>query len=194
MDKTTKTIIGIAAGIIVLCVCAAVGGFYLLKPRLAQIAEDLVIEDPAEVQAMAEEMAAYTLPPGYEENMGMNMFGVGQMAFFTASDNRPMISFFEINPTFAGSEEEMRAQMRQSFERQMNSRTSELTQTEERSITIAGEETTLSVYEGTDESGRAVRQWLTLFQGNNGPVLVMIMGSVDGWNEAELTAFLESIR
>lgn len=194
MDKTTKIVIGVAGGIILLCICVVVGGMLLVGPSIERVAEGLIVEDPQEVQAMAEDMTAYTLPPGYQEGIAMKLFGFGQIIFFSADDGRPIIGLMEISETLAGSEEEMRVQLQDNLARQLNKNTSEMILKDEWTMTIRGQETTVYVYEGDDGLGNAVRQWVTMFDGNNDPVLVMIMGGAETWDETELTTFLESIR
>jgi hypothetical protein len=50
------------------------------------------------------------------------------------------------------------------------------------------------VSEGTNGDGLAYRQVTVPFTGNDGPALVNLTGSIDGWDWAMVEAFLASIR
>ena len=85
-------------------------------------------------------------------------------------------------------------QLRQSFEQQAGNRGMDMHLVEVKKATIRGEETEIAIYEGTDQSGDAVRQLITSFPGKGGTAMLMIMGDVNGWDQSAIDDFVESIR
>ena len=75
-----------------------------------------------------------------------------------------------------GNEEQVKEQMRQSFERQMGRRNVVMKLVDTKKMTIRGEETEVAYYEGTDDNGTALRQVITTFPGKNGIAMLMITG------------------
>jgi hypothetical protein len=66
---------------------------------------------------------------------------------------------------------------------------------EEKPVTIRGEETTLSISEGTSEQGVLYRLANAKFQGNGeGPAVFMIVGPADEWDSQLVEDLLASIQ
>lgn len=60
-------------------------------------------------------------------------------------------------------------------------------------MTVNGQETTLSVNEGTDAGGNTLRQWVTTCPGKTGLVMILIQGDTANWDDATFNDFLASI-
>ncbi len=60
--------------------------------------------------------------------------------------------------------------------------------------TVRGQPTTLRLFEGSDESGRKIRQVVCGFTGKSGDLLMAIVASQDTWDQAMVDRFLQSIR
>jgi len=66
---------------------------------------------------------------------------------------------------------------------------------DKQTATIRGQPVELFIYEGADREGTPVRQVVSqLFEGKSGLVMLLIMGPEAGWDQAEVEAFLQSIR
>jgi hypothetical protein len=63
-----------------------------------------------------------------------------------------------------------------------------------REMHIAGTATPVRLLEGTDESGRPVKEAVCILPGKAGDVLVGMMSGVDTWNIEQVQAFYGSIR
>jgi hypothetical protein len=61
-------------------------------------------------------------------------------------------------------------------------------------MTIRGEETEVSVYEGTDESGVGLRQMIAAFPGKDGTAMLMIMGNIRTWDDELVEDFINSLQ
>ena len=193
MSRNTKQLLTILVVAIVFCivaVAAAVGGAGLIANQF----KDNIATDPEKIQKMAHEFVNYQLPPGYTEQMGMD-FIVYKMVLIGSPDlpsDTPMIflAHFQAENITA---EQMTQQMQQSVEQQSGSSKLRLKVVEQRKVTINGQESSLTVSEGTNSTGKAYRQWVTAFPGKTGVIIILIQGTVDEWNDATLNEFLSSI-
>jgi hypothetical protein len=91
------------------------------------------------------------------------------------------------------NQQQTEEQIRQSFEQQSGRRGLTMELKEVKQMTIRGEETDVVIYEGTDDSGLAMRQLVATFPGKDGTAMLMIMGSPMQWDDDEIDQFIESI-
>jgi hypothetical protein len=203
MSKNTKQlliILGIAAVFCIVAVAIAIGGMGLLANRL----KDNVTTDKAKVRQMTSEFVKYKLPPRYAEQMGMD-FLVYKMIFISTSDidtsdggtsRMAVVDPIILLAHFQAGDltpEEMTKQMQQSMEQQSGSNGLKFKVVETRKVTINGKEAPLTISEGTNKAGTVLRQWVTVFPGKTGLILVLIQGDVDGWDDSAFESFLTSI-
>jgi hypothetical protein len=189
---SNKTLIWVGV-ILGFCVCVAVvvvlaGGALLNK------AKDLIITDPAQVKSIAGEIADYKLPPGYVEQMGMD-FGVSRFVVIMndSPDVDPIIMLMGFDAS-GTSAEQMQEQLQRTLEQQTGSSGITWDKTEERQMTIRGQDVKVVVRDGHDGAGNLVRQLAATFEGKTDQALVMIQGRVDHWDEEMINDFLASIQ
>lgn len=193
MESKTTRIILIVLGVLVLCCCCVVGGGYLLtRYGFEYFADTMIVQDPAQIDQVSDELADYYLPNGYEEEFVMNILGV-QAVFITSTNDRSMITMMQFNSNLYGDSEATRQQFQDSFLAQFQNDEIQFSPVDQRQVEIRGDETTLYEYEGFDKQGNDFRQWMTMFEGKNGTVMLMIVGSKSTWNDAEMEAFIQSI-
>ena len=193
MNKTTRTIL-IVLGVIFMCCCIVVAGGYLFFGQIVRMVSsgDMFVEDPAEISQVADDIADYDLPSGYEEEFVMNFLGIRSL-FITNQSQGGMIMMVQFNESFFGGLENAQEQFQDSFMQQYNTQDITFNFVEERTVEINGEMTSVQVFQGSDSEGFDYIQWVTVFDGDNGTVMVMIMGSESTWNDAEMESFLNSI-
>lgn len=183
--------IGLGAAVLFCCGTVLVAG--LVFGKIGQTVQRGMKTDPEGASQAAHEIADYTLPDGYQEQMAMDIM---------------FYSFVVISPEQTGSggptimlaqfqagvdQEQMRQQLQQSAEQQYGRNGLEMKLVEVKEMTIRGEETEVVTYEGTDNEGRTLRQLVTAFPGKDGNAMLMIMGSPEDWNDDEINQFIESI-
>jgi hypothetical protein len=163
--------------------------------RMGQQVQQGMKADPEAAAEVAHTIADYELPEGYHEDFSMNILTTS-MVFMSASES----GSFSLEPTIMlaqfktlGNEEQIKEQMRQSFEQQMGRRNVVMQLVETKRTTIRGEETDVAYYEGTDDHGTALRQVITTFPGKGGIAMLMITGPSEYWDEETINAFIESI-
>jgi hypothetical protein len=197
MNKNTKIIVGVVSGVCFICIVLCIVGYFGLGWLGKSFVNSALTEDPQKVRTIASEMADYDLPPAYHEQMVMNMVFV-KMLFLVPENmnlNDPMIMLAQMNSNLGGmSEEQMEAQVQQSAEQNFNKNGASVHLVDQHSVTIRNQDVMLYVYEGVDENGNPIRENVTtFFDGKNGKLMLMIMGRIEGWNQAELDAFITSI-
>jgi hypothetical protein len=193
MESKTTRIILIVLGVLVLCCCCVLGGGYLLtRYGLGYIADSVVVQDQSQINRISDELADYDLPPGYEEEFVMNILGIQALIITNQSDGA-MITMMQFNSNLYGNSEATRQQFRETFMQQYQNNDIQFSPVDQRQIDIRGEEATVWVYEGFDSQGNDFRQWVTVFEGQNGTIFLMIVGRESTWNDAEMEAFVQSI-
>lgn len=191
MSRNTKIVVGIIAGILVLCCIIVIIGYFALRPVLRGVTEGF--DNPEAGAEVAEGIVDYELPEGYEEQGAVNLF-VMEMAFISGRDDQTVIMLAEFSDMFTGNEEDMQQQMRDAFANQSGSQNVSLEFVGSEDVTINGQEVALGTYEGTDDQGNSVRQMLGVFETKNGrPGMIMIFGSLDSWDEGGISRFLDSL-
>jgi hypothetical protein len=195
MSKNSKIALIIIAIVIVLCICACVAGAIILRTTGKVMEENLVLDDPQKAQSVAQSILDYDLPAGYQEEGAMDM-GFMKMVMIVdqSSSYGPLIMIAEMPSGMGIDETVMRQQIEQSMQRSMGYSNFNVKLVDEQVHTIRGDEVTFFEYAGTDGSGNQVKQLVSeFFGGENGTVMLMIIGDDSNWDQAEIDAFLDSI-
>lgn len=197
MDKTTKTVLIVIGVIVVLCACAVVAVFVTglwTFNTIARVSEQSVSGIPQEVVRVGADIADFEVPEGFGSPYGVH-FGEVFMLVYTSQSERSHILLAQF-PEGAGMDaEEMLRQLEGSpgnpdriwFR-------SETELIEQRPITIRGEQTALSIHEGTSSEGATYRMAIAPFPGRGGPALAMVVAPVDEWDIAAVEEFFASIQ
>ena len=121
----------------------------------------------------------------------MNMFGMGDMVLITNDNLGQVISFLQMNSGIPINTEQVRQQMQKNMG---NASTADFKLVEEWQATIRGQQVNVQEYEGTSEDGIPMRQLATVFDGQSGPVFLMVFGRQSTWNQADIDEFFASIQ
>ena len=189
-NKTLWIVLIILAVVVICCILATIGGFAFMGTGLNFFANEMFTEDPVEVHQIASDIMDYDLPPGYEEQMAMNMFGLGDMVILVNDDRGQVIAFLQFKAGIPMDEEQVRHQMQSSIQRQGET---QMTYVGEWPATIRGQEVMVQEYEGISEEGIPMRELITVFEGKAGNIFLMIMGADSTWDQSEIENFMESI-
>jgi hypothetical protein len=198
MNKTTKTILIILGALLFVCACSAaifMGTGLWGFGKFVDFADNSTTENPQEVAQIASEIADFDVPETFTKQYGIKIATFSMVQYMNSSEK----TFLFITQFPAGTSINPDKMMR---EIQNNSRNPNSTWynndthiVEERPVIIRGEETTLSISEGTSEQGELFRLANAKFQGNGeGPALFMIVGPVDEWDSQLVEDFLASIQ
>lgn len=186
-----KILIIILAVVGVLCLCAVIAGIIFVT-QAGKLVSQTVSTDSGDVQSSAAAIADYTLPAGYSETFGMNLFGVS-MVGFSSSDQKQMLMMYQF-PTAGGMDpDQLAEQMRQMSESQTG-QISNLRQVDSYPVIIRGQETEMIVYEGTSNEGTTIREVMAVFEGKGGTAFFMAVGPQNSWDQTAIDQFIGSLR
>jgi len=195
MTRNTKIILGVLTGLLVMCICslAAAAAFGMAAvTRVAKYMEENMSEDPTQVSASAAAIAAFDLPAGYQPGFTMDIAGMKMVAFTRNEDS--VIMFMQVPTSMQADPELMRQQMERAFQNQFNVGSSQMKVVDQIETEIMGQPATLTISEATPDNGSAQRQLTTTFNGDNGLIMLMMMGPASTWDQDEVDAFIGSIR
>jgi hypothetical protein len=195
MNRTTKILL-VIVGLTLACCCLVAAVVSVAGPALATRAlSQTFAEDPEQAAAIGAKIADYTPPPGYQEQFAMDMFGMRMVAIApTEFDESAVLIMFMQVPAGWLDEEDMREQMVDAWAGQSGQRDLELQVVEQETRTIRGHPAVFTIYEGQTSDGDPMRQMVGVFQGKDGPTMLMIMGSPTEWNQETVDAFIDSIQ
>lgn len=187
MSRMTKTILGILAALVIVCLCFS-GAFLLVTNR---VVNQTMITDPAKVLAQAAEIATFDVPDGYNPTYS---FDIGGMRAVDLSG--PGKSHIQLVQFHSGnySDEEMKAlykQANQSFYKDYGNLEVSLVEIWE--VKIKGETIPAKIYEGKGAK-YTYRQLEVIFDSDNGPIFLAYVTPPEAWDKDLIAAFLASIR
>ena len=198
MDKTTKTVLIVLGSLLLVCACGAAvllatGAWSIGK--IVQWADQNTTENPREVAQVASGIADFELPDGFSTQYGMRL-GDFTMVQYMTHDEKSIIFVTQFPAGTSINVEEMMRQIRDSSRNPnspwYNTNTALI---EQKPVTIRGEQSTLSISEGTNEQGVSYRVANARFQGNGeGPALFMIVVPADRWDSQLVEDFVASLR
>jgi hypothetical protein len=195
MSRNTKIALGIIGLLVISCICICGISFFLLQSA-GTLMEQSLVTDPAQVSNIGSKIAQYELPAGYSQNFGMSLFGFDLVGLTAGEDESkaPLIFMMQF-PTWANMDEaQMEQQLQQSIGQQIGNQDLQLQVVDQATATIRDQPVTLTTREGTNSEGQSLRQVTGVFQGQGGPVLLMILGNTQTWDQAAIDRFIASIR
>lgn len=193
-ESNTLFIVAVSLGgvaLLGLIVCCG-GGYWFFSNAVK------VVDTPAEIEAIREDIADMQIPPEFHPEMGMKL-SIGfplSMVAYTSADRIEDGGFLlmQMNPPGNQTEEQMRRQ----FEIQAESRNPrnevEIENSEFRELTIDGKKVNFEFVKGKDvERNKEVRQVVGFFKSRNGYAYLMLIMDEADWDEDKVVNFIESI-
>ncbi len=192
MSESKKLLIGFAV-VGVLCACIAAAGFFAFR-EVGNRAKKMVSGDPTSVAMIKDNIAEFDIPSGYKATaMNMLVYDIVMLSPDTASKRAPTIMLMQYNGIISGNSAQVEQQLRQAAEQQNGQPGTPMQVVDSFDKEIRGETVTVTVSEGEYENF-TTRQWMTVFQGNHGPTILMIQGVVKYWDDQLIDDFIESIQ
>jgi hypothetical protein len=193
MNRNLKIALIILAVVLVLCLCLCASGLIAFR-FLGQSMSNMVSMDPTQAAQVADQIAEFETPPGFEEG-SLEFFGF-QVVFLHGSGSHAntMILMMQFPESMAFSEEQMRQQMETFANQQAGPMGLNLSMVGNAEAQVKGETVTFTILEGQSDTGVDYRQWTGLFTGRGGPTFLTITAPADEWDQALIDNFLASIQ
>lgn len=196
MSKNTKIILGIVAGLVVLCGIACVVlalSFGLIGRQVAKQVSSGVSEDPQKVQAAAQQIADFDLPAGFTPQTSLDLLGF-KMVAYTASSEKNYLILMQM-PTTMEINETTIQQFEQQMEKQSGRQINNLHTVDSRQLTIRGKPAQEITQEGSDDSGATIRQMMVIFEGKGGNTAMLVAGGpADQFKQSDFDTMVQSIK
>jgi hypothetical protein len=192
MSRTMRIVLGLAAALLFLC-CVAALGLALLGMRLIPKA---VITDPTRIAAVGNQIAHYQLPPGYGELFASDVIGFKMIAIGPSDQkaNLLIIMLMQLPTPASVDQEEMQRQMELTLAQQTGLGSADMQVIGTQPATIRGKSITFTVREGKTGDGQLLHQLSGMFEGINGPVVVVVTGDARTWDQSLVDGFFASIQ
>jgi hypothetical protein len=197
MGCGTKVLIalGIAFALALLLCCGIVGYFvYYVKSSL--------VEDPAEVAAMTDEITQIDIPQplrptgGGKFKIPFTSKVIATAVFYADQPSGSMLMLMAMGDAF---DENGRAQIEQSFRQQSGQKQEGeqliVTDTQRKELTIRGEPAAFTITSGVGEKSRTPRMRVQgTFRGKTGPVMLVSDMDANTFGQEGVAKLLESIK
>jgi hypothetical protein len=197
MDRKTKTILAVAAGIVVMCACTGVSVFILGRWGVNQFVEQIqenATRDPDEIEVIATSIADFDLPRRYQPDFGFKMMGTS-VVNYTAGEQYNRIILMQFLRSAQLNPDQMRQQLRRSLAgRSSSSIDEDMTVIEQRDVIVRSQPAIMTVSEGVNSEGQTQRQVQVYFQGKEGLAVLSVTSLIGDWDQAEVDAFIASFR
>lgn len=194
MSKNTKIIIGVVAGLLVLCMiaCVAVALFTgLLGSRVAKQVSNSTTSDPQQLAQRQSEIADFSVPAGFQPDTSMSILGINMVVYKGATNKSYM--FLMQMPAQVEINESTIQQFESQMERQTGRNISNIKTIDTKTMTLRDQPAQEIVQEGTDSDGNTFRQMMVIFSGKGGTAMLSIGGPASGWDQAAYDKMIESI-
>lgn len=190
MNRTTKIIVGVIAGVLILCFGCAMSGILLFNISSRTI-ERSIQTSSGSVTEIGSDIAEYDLPAGFGEGYAAQAADFSMVAYL-GKDGHSHIYFLQLPAYLNLDEAEIRQRMQQAQE--SGDLPEELKVVETQTGVIRGQEIELVVSEGNNHEGQSYRQVSGVFRGKGGQAMVVFEAPVEAWDQAMVDAFLDSIQ
>jgi hypothetical protein len=181
----------------VLCACAVAAIFGTGLWSLAkynQWAETSTSNDLSEVAKLSQEIAVFTLPDGFGSPYGMHVGEITSVGFSSHSKNTHILLTQFPEGTSINTEELLKQVGKYSMNPDSGWNNTRMTVIEENPVIIRGQESILSISEGTSSDGTIYRSAITTFDSNKGVTMLVIAGPLEEWDRKLVDDFVASIQ
>lgn len=193
MSRNMKIVLIVIAAITGIC-CLLLAVAAAFVPRMmSSFAENAFVEDPEAAAEVGESIVDYQLPPGYQEEMAMNIVGTRMVVIAPTNRTGVVIMLMQLPGIAQLDPGQMQQQMEEAFSQQTGEQNFSMQTVATEEVTINGQATTLTRREGTNEQGEQFRQVTIPFQGKSGAAMMMIMGEPGAWDEEAVDRFITSM-
>ena len=187
MSQNRKIVLFIVVPVIAICCLACIVAAVLIPRAMS----NAIADDPVKSKQIGAQIADYTLPRGYQEEMGVDMY-FEQIVSLARSDKRGVtIGLIQVKTN--ANRQQMEQQVQQVFQNQAQGNYSGMQYVGTRTVTIKGQPIVLTISEMSNSTG-TMRQAAGAFSGKGGLAMIMVMGDVSEWDWNLLDSFFQSIR
>lgn len=192
MSKQTKIIIGVVAGVLVLCIAIClISGLWV--NALGKNITGQAAPNPEKAAQSASEIADFTPMNGFQPVSSLSILGYN-MVIYSGGDQSPDVMILMQMPGNMEINDSTIQQMQKSMEQQSGRQMNNIKTIESRDLTIREKPARMIIQEGENENGATVRQMMLAFQGKGGIAMLMYASDASAWDQAAVDQMVESVR
>ena len=151
--------------------------------------QDHLITDPVRIEALADEIADFTLPIGYSAEYAAEFLGF-TLAAYKHSDSYSHIYLLQAPAGIRYDQAELEGYLSEGSSYNAQTRTRTLLTAQR---LIRGQVATFHLSEGHNADGETYRQASAMFEGNQSTALLVISEPLARWDNTRIEAFIESV-
>ncbi len=191
MSRNTKIAIGILAGLLVICMCLGAGAVLALRSFGKAITQSIKT-NPTDIAQIASGIAKFDTPPGYTVN-AMSILGIDMLVVAPSFPGKPIFMMMQYPANKNFDSDQFQKQIEQSVGQQYFGQGMTFRNLGQTAAYFRGQRVNLVIMEGTSNTGKTIIEEMGAFQGDNGSVILSIMGDRATWDQATVDTFLHSI-
>lgn len=146
--------------------------------------------DPDRVNTVAHQIADFDLPPGYQTDYVLDV-GDYTFAAYKSADEQSHLSFVEVPAGVIPDDDVIEGHVYGGWSKH-SQRQATVLSTEE--YTVRDQPATLTISERVNGEGQLYRSAYLVFEGQDGPAVLIINQPVSDWNEDTIEALIASIQ
>ncbi len=189
-----KRLLILVGGVLVICLLGVVALFTVGRSLLSTLRAAAWTEDPLQARQAAQAMLAYQLPAGYAETKLLKVQGYTAGVLIPSSQRPGDLILLQSMVAEVRENESYRKRYEEGWSKDLDGHRYQVHTLEIRQMRIAGADVPLRLLDGTDESGRQVKQAVCILPGKAGDVLVAMMSSVETWDQGVVDTFFQSLK
>jgi hypothetical protein len=198
MSRNTKIILGVVAGLIVVCLCGVAAVFGVSLFTAGQVVKNVsqnMSTDPQAVNADMAKIADAQMPSGFTGAYSMELMGMALVGY-NGSDGHSHIMMMQFPNSMNISTEEMQRQMDQmaGSTGNYNYGDAQMKVVDQFDVTVRGEDVTAVVSEGQSGDGKTIKQIMVPFTGKGGPAMLLYVAPSDSFDQQMIEDFLTSMQ
>ena len=163
------------------------------RNKIKEVVSSSVTSKPEEVAAMAEGIAAFDLPAGFEADYGLRLPGGFTLVGYKSGQNTHLF-LMQFAAGSKLSQEDMLKQMQTAAQAQNHQWFGiEMKTIEEKPVSVLGKQTKLTISEGKEGGGSTFQQAVAMFDSKGGPTLMVMAGPAGSFEISQAESFLASV-
>ena len=188
-----KRVVVLLGAVVGICLLLSVALYTFGRPAFYALRARLWKTDPQLAAQVAHQIMDYDLPPTYQELKVLNEGSNSALVMIAHLEQPADFILIEQAPNGILATE-YQTGVEEKWSRNIAEHHYDTHTVSTQAVTVRSQPTTLRILEGTDETGRPIRQAVCMFTGKSGDVLVVLVAGQDTWDQTLVDQFLQSIR
>jgi hypothetical protein len=163
------------------------------RQQIGELLESSVSSKPEEIAQMAQGVADFSVPEGFEADYGMKLAVFTMVAYRSPSDVHVMLMQFP-SGTKIDEDQMMEQLVNATKDQNQTFMTTKLRQVEQRPVEVRGKDAVMTISVGKEGESDEFTQAAVAFEGKGGPALLVIAGKSSAYDQQMVDQFVASLQ